>query len=71
MVSMCILYQTVVLVSSEALAASKWPLSLHLNSDLKSATLITLVTMCIFTATAILVAPEAVAASRWPHIGHI
>ena len=38
----------------------------HLTSDLKSATLITLVSMCILPRIAILVASEAMVASKWP-----
>ena len=41
-------------------------ISLHLTSDLKSATWITLVSMCILPQTDICVASEAMAASKPP-----
>ena len=66
-----ILSLTVILVASEAIAASNWPQRSNLTSDLKSATSITLVSMCMLTLMAILVASEAIAASKRPRRSHL
>ena len=49
---------TVILIASEAIAASKQSQRSHLTSELNSVTSTTLVPMCILPLTAILVASE-------------
>ena len=74
LVLMCMLPLTAILVASEAMAASKqpqWPQRSNLNSDLKSASSITLVSMCILPLTAILMAFEAIATSKRPRRPHL
>ena len=69
--SMCILPRIAILVTSEAMVASKWPHNLNFALNLKSATSITLISLCILPQTAILVASEAMAASKQPRRSYL
>ena len=62
---------TVILIASQAMAASKRPQKSYLTSELNSVTSTALVSMCILPLTVILVASEAVASSKRPQRSHL